>query len=310
MSLLFLIFLPKIIAAKWDIVTSKSPTLEAINVSHVYVDYSEAFTVNFNEIQYAELKGFKNQNAAKAARNLTEIRVVRNTIYQPLNKNRKILAKLNICETHNRGPFVTLRRFPERQPRKNKKDSAKAESSTYYPKNEKDSADAKIANKGDFAEAEITHDPLKIIAEEYRKNACYQRENDSIFWKENKSNIVEICSPQLNITINSSGECGSLTIEVEISSRGILEELKLDHCNNTSEPCEETMNAEVKWISVAVGSLSIVIIVSVAATVLARRKKKAKTVKTVIEQNIVYGSEEYYEGSDLTDTNAYYDSID
>ena len=59
MSLLFLIFLPKIIAAKWDIVTSKSPTLEAINVSHVYVDYSKAFDVDFSEIETAELKSFR-----------------------------------------------------------------------------------------------------------------------------------------------------------------------------------------------------------------------------------------------------------
>ena len=111
-------------------------------------------------------------------------------------------------------------------------------------------------------------------------------------------------------------ECGNLTAEIEISLEGKHLKLNLEHCNNTSEHCGETMNAEVGRsdmkikIFVAVGILSIVIIVSVAATVLACRKKKAKEVKTVIEQNIVYGSEEYYEGSDLTDTNAYYDSID
>ena len=62
-----------------------------------------------------------------------------------------------------------------------------------------------------------------------------------------------------------------------------------------------------KEIYVAVGSLSLVIIVSVAATVLVRRKKKEKKEETVTDQNIVYGSEDYYEGSDLTDKNEYYD---
>ena len=59
MLLFFLIFFPIVIAAKWDIVTSVSPTLEAINDSHVYVDYSKAFTVNFDEIEKAEVKGFQ-----------------------------------------------------------------------------------------------------------------------------------------------------------------------------------------------------------------------------------------------------------
>ena len=98
MLLFFLIFFPIVIAAKWDIVTSVSPTLEAINDSHVYVDYSKAFTVNFDEIEKAEVKGFQQQKS-KAGREIRKIEVVGNTIFQPLDKNRKILAKLNICGT-------------------------------------------------------------------------------------------------------------------------------------------------------------------------------------------------------------------
>ena len=73
MSLLFLIFFPKIIAAKWEIATSISPTLEAFNDSHVYVDYSNAFKVNFSEIGIAEVKGFEDQKSI-ASRDSQEIR--------------------------------------------------------------------------------------------------------------------------------------------------------------------------------------------------------------------------------------------
>ena len=57
----------------------------------MYVDYSKAFTVNFTEIEKAEV-GFQDQKS-KAGIDLPP-RVVGNTIYQPLNRNKK-----NTCKT-------------------------------------------------------------------------------------------------------------------------------------------------------------------------------------------------------------------
>ena len=99
MSLFFFLYFSKIIAAKWEIVTSVSPTLEAINDSYVYVDYSKAFDVDFSEIETAELKSFQFLRS-KASMYTTQIKIVGNTIHQPLKENRKILAKLKICTTY------------------------------------------------------------------------------------------------------------------------------------------------------------------------------------------------------------------
>ena len=70
MFIFFLIFLPEIISAQWNIVkTPVSPKLVAINESYVYVDYSEVFIVDFSEIEYAEVLSHGRFINSKAARN-------------------------------------------------------------------------------------------------------------------------------------------------------------------------------------------------------------------------------------------------
>ena len=152
----------------------------------------------------------------------------------------------------------------------------------------------------------ISHDPLKIIVDEYRNKTC--NTNQTVFWKEDKSDIVRICDPK--VTIISTDEYENLTIEISMDAEG--ERL----FNVTIEPCdtlvkgEENKNMKAEqityWVYVGVGVsvLSIIITLSVAATVRARRKKKEKI---FIDQNIVYGDEEYYEGSNITDKNTCYD---
>ena len=298
MLIFFLIFFPQIIsAAKWNVTnTFVSPRLEAINDSYVYVDYSKAFTVDFSEIKYAEFLSYQKYLNSKAVREAKQIKIVGNTIFQPLDENRKILAKLKICEEHrtytgHQGPYVRLWRETKRE--------------TYTA-----------------ADTLIDHDPLKIIADEYRNKTCYQNHNQSIFWQEEESDIVKICQPSVNII--SSDESGNFTIEIylEADKQKVLN-FTSESCNKSLEAYKKTMDVQnekykmneeneekdekkMYWIYIAVGSLSIVIIVSVSATVLVRRKKKGKKEETVIDQNIVYGSEDYYEGSDLTDKNEYY----
>ena len=205
----YLIFFPKIITAKWNIASSLSPTLEAINDSYVYVDYSKAFTVDFSEIKYAELMSSDKFLKSKAARDVNQIEIKGKTIFQPLDENRKIVAKMKICEKYqsypgHEGPYIRL-----------------------YRNNNK--------TKKDSADARIFHDPLKIIGDVYRNQMCYPIHNTTIFFEKNQSDISKFCDPQIKII--SSAE--HLNTEIEISLKGRLLKFKLEPCNKTMDVEEE-----------------------------------------------------------------------
>ena len=277
MFIFFLIVFPRIISAKiYDTNTKVSPKLEAINESFVYVDYNEAFIINFTEIKYTEII-YQNGLNSKAGRDVDATHTKKGRIiFQPLNENKKIIAKLEICKEYktdheHTGPFVRI-----------------------------------WGEKRDYADALIYHDPLKIIADEYRNKTCYQKHNQIIFWKENESDIVKICGPVVKKIPSDEGK--KMTIEISLEGeKGSLLNVTLEPCHKIRDVVgpQDSLSGEEKmyWIYVVVG-VSVLSLIIIASVLVCRKKKEENN---VIDQNVMYGAEQYYEGSNLTDKNDYYD---
>ena len=276
MLIFFLIFFPQFISAKFNVTKTKiPPKLEAINESYVYVDYREAFKFDFSQIQFAHF--IYHTSSSKASRRIPKITVGSKIIFQPLDESRKLIAKLNICEEYNNdkndGPYIRL--LGENM-------------------------------QEEYEDALIYHDPLKIIADEYRNKTCYQKHNQIIFWKENESDIVKICGPVVKKMPSDEGK--KMTIEISLEGeKGALLNVTLEPCHKIRDVVgpQDSLSGEEKmyWIYVAVG-VSVLSLIIIASVLVCRKKKEEKN---VIDQNVMYGAEQYYEGSNLTDKNDYYD---
>ena len=241
----------------------------------MYVDYSEAFLIDFSEIKYAQLISSYKFYHSKASRDLTQIKQEVDTIFQPLDENRKILAKLDLCKeykTYDGHQGLYVRILGENK-------------------------------KKNYADAEISHDPLKIIADEYRGKTCYDNQNQNIFWKQNKSDIVKICDPKVKIIPSDEGGNLAIEISMEGDKRRFL---SLELCNKTIDAVPgvpvgkqkkdmdlsyrifdmEIAGDEKKknmtesktnyWMFAVFGSLSIIIIILSLISGLVYRKNKAR----------------------------------
>ena len=237
MILFFSIIFPHLAIILAKPPTEIPPTLEAFNFNrtHVLVDYSKAFNIaSFSAIKSAELwNGLALYS--KASREVsTKIKNKRKTLYQTLRENRKILAKLNICKP--------IKDFYVRVTTLNKK---KGENSL-----------------------KINHDPLKIIAEEYKNKSCYQRSNMSIIWKENKSVIFQICQPkEIKISPKKGQNSTELAIKVTLDRK--YEIISLKNCKkNIKKDKNET------FFVFFIILLNLIIIASLGAIVLYWKYKK------------------------------------
>ena len=225
MILFFYIFFPHlaiILAANHE--TKIPPTIEPIeesdgfNKTHVFVDYSKAFEIKkLSKIRSVELLRAGNRVYSDGTRVPSDTRRVVKTLYQPLNENRKIIAKRNIC--------IDIKDFYVKVTFKKKKSEWEWESL--------------ITN----------HDPLKIIAEEYKKKSCYQRSSNKIIWDENekKSFLFEICDPKETIPEQrKGGNSTELVIQVTLNRKLRNDTLILKNCNDGKMDENEHENDEEK----------------------------------------------------------------
>ena len=282
------ILLPNLIFAKLNIKKTKYPArLEAVNKSHVFVDYSKSFSIaNFSEVETVTI--FQNNRGlnSKASRKFSVIERKGNTILQPLKENKKIIAKLDVCKTYQKdvktGPYVRL---------------------------------MGLTNKlYKSAEVRIEHDPLQLVVEDYKSKVCLTITDDDVTMveREEMSKVVTICDTSANITSVAVDGRDYSVVNMEVTIRGADPKnvsLRLSHCKEperTDKSREERSNF---WIHVGLGLslVSLVMISSLVATLRVCRGRKGRTAVQV-DNNFLYGAAEYegYEGSNTRDTNSYY----